>query len=141
MPLLTLCFKLHKSPFFKQMYFLYSKIRNLAANKEYQHFNYSTFFFSTTKTRFTLFVLLIRGFFCHSTKILNKHQILMYCIFKHKKERIRRAKAIRNLTLMIRALDFLPRLPRFKTTGWLQGWLYLSFFWGRSNEHQELQRT
>ena len=90
--------------------------------------------FLNNKTRFILFALLIRVFFfCHSTKILNKHQILMYSIFKHKKERIRRAKAIRNLTLMIRALDSLPRLPRFKTTGWLQGRLYISFFRGQSN--------
>ena len=32
--------------------------------------------------------------------------------------------------LVVKVLDFQSRGPVFKTTGWLQGWLSLSSFWG-----------
>ena len=42
---------------------------------------------------------------------------------------------------MVKALDYQPRSPVFKTTGWHQGQLSLSSFRGRSNEYQKLLGT
>ena len=43
--------------------------------------------------------------------------------------------------LVVKALDSQSRSPVFKTTGWLQGRLSLSFFRGRWNEYQEFLGT
>ena len=40
--------------------------------------------------------------------------------------------------LVLRTLNSKSRGLVFKTTEWLQGWLSFSFFWGHSNEDQEL---
>ena len=40
--------------------------------------------------------------------------------------------------LVVKALDSQSKSPRFKTTGWLQGWLSLSSLRGRLNNYQEI---
>ena len=100
-------FSSKKVRIFKFLYFLQSKIRNLTATKKhYQHCNVfrKSFFFcfcDVTKYLNTqhisffnkennenkLFTLRGTNFFCNATKTPHKHKILIYSIFKHKKNR------------------------------------------------------
>ena len=44
-------------------------------------------------------------------------------------------RAYETNSLVLKVQDSQSRGPRFKTTGLLQGWLSLSFFWDQLNEY------
>ena len=74
---------------------------------------------------------------CHMSAMLERNDIGAY----------RLGKILKNYTdkslrlIVVKALDFQHRGPGFKTTGWLQSQLSLSFFLGRSVEYKELLGT